>query len=243
MSADRPHPPAAGAQLSPVAVPAPLDAALAALYPVLAESPPPGWREDLATLGPALQVPPGAVLFDEGAPCRGFPFVLSGEVRVARGAPQGRALELYRVQAGEVCIVSASCLFGHTTLAAHGATVQPTRLMLLPPAMFMRWCDHEPFRRFIFGVFATRMADLIALAEAVAFQRLDQRLAAALLGHGGTLHTTHQQLADELGTVREMVTRLLKRFERAGWVALARERVEILNPAALRNLAGGSNAA
>jgi CRP/FNR family transcriptional regulator len=217
----------------------PLAQQLAALYPVLGESPPAGWEADLAALGPALQVPAGALLFDEGAPCRGFPFVLSGEVRVARGAPQGRALELYRVQAGEVCIVSASCLFGHTTLAAHGATVQPTRLLLLPPATFMRWCDHEPFRRFIFGVFATRMTDLIALAEAVAFQRLDQRLAAALLGHGGTLHTTHQQLADELGTVREMVTRLLKRFELAGWVALARERVEILNPAAMRQLSAG----
>lgn len=212
---------------------------LAALYPVLGESPPPGWSEDLAALGSALQVPPSTVLFDEGAPCRGFPFVLAGEVRVARGAPQGRALELYRVQAGEVCIVSASCLFGHTTLAAHGATVQPTRLVLLPPTLFMRWCDHEPFRRFVFGIFASRLADLIALAEAVAFQRLDQRLAAALLGHGGTLHTTHQQLADELGTVREMVTRLLKRFDRAGWVALARERIEILNPAALRQLAAG----
>ncbi len=217
----------------------PLARQLAVLYPVLGESPPAGWEADLAALGPALQVPAGALLFDEGAPCRGFPFVLSGEVRVARGAPQGRALELYRVQAGEVCIVSASCLFGQASLAAHGATVQPTRLLLLPPAMFMRWCDHEPFRRFIFGVFATRMADLIALAEAVAFQRLDQRLAAALLGHGGTLHTTHQQLADELGTVREMVTRLLKRFERAGWVALARERVEILQPAALRQLSAG----
>lgn len=233
MSADRTDPQATASRAADLA------SELATLYPVLGESPPPGWREDLVALGPALQVPPGAVLFDEGSPCRGFPFVLSGEVRVARGAPQGRALELYRVQAGEVCIVSASCLFGQATLAAHGATVLPTRLVLLPPALFMRWCDHEPFRRFVFGIFASRLADLIALAEAVAFQRLDQRLAAALLGHGGTLHTTHQQLADELGTVREMVTRLLRRFERSGWVALGRERVDLLDPAALRRLAGG----
>jgi CRP/FNR family transcriptional regulator len=86
------------------------------------------------------------------------------------------------------------------------------------------------------------MADLIALAEAVAFQRLDQRLAAALLGHGGTLRITHQQLADELGTVREMVTRLLKRFELAGWVLLGRERIEIRDPAALRQLSSGNMA-
>jgi CRP/FNR family transcriptional regulator len=73
----------------------------------------------------------------------------------------------------------------------------------------------------------------------VAFQRLDQRLASALLGHGTVLQTTHQQLADELGTVREIVTRLLKRFEREGWLALGRERVEIRDAAALRVLAGG----
>ena len=76
-----------------------------------------------------------------------------------------------------------------------------------------------------------------ALAEAVAFQRLDQRLARALLGHGRVVHTTHQALADELGSVREIVSRLIARFERAGWVKSGRERIELLDPAALRDLA------
>jgi CRP/FNR family transcriptional regulator, anaerobic regulatory protein len=114
--------------------------------------------------------------------------------------------------------------------------------VLLQPAGFERWCAHEPFRRYVFGVFADRLADLMALAEAVAFQRLDQRLAHALLGRGATLHLTHQQLADELGTVREIVSRLLSRFERAGWVRLGRERVEVLDAAALRALAAGEAA-
>lgn len=224
--------------MSPASPPTVADQ-LAALYPVLADDPPPGWREDVAALGAPLVVPAGTVLFHEGRHCQGFPFVLHGDVRVARGAPQGRALELYRVQPGEVCLVSASCLFGHTTLAAHGEASQPTTLVLLPASLFMRWSAHEPFRRWVFGVFAHRMADLIALAEAVAFQRLDQRLAGALLGRGPTLHLTHQQLADELGTVREMVTRLLKRFERNGWVTLGRERIELRDAAALRRFAAG----
>jgi len=91
----------------------------------------------------------------------------------------------------------------------------------------------------VFGLFADRLADLMALAEAVAFQRLDQRLAAALLGHGTVVLGTHQALADELGTVREIVTRLLKRFERAGWVRTGRERVDIVDAPALRALAAG----
>ena len=129
-----------------------------------------------------VQVPAGTVLFEEGKPCRGFPMVLDGAVRVARGSPGGRTLELYRVTPGELCVVSTSCLFGQTPLTAHGQTLASTELVLLSPAGFDRWVRHEPFRRFVFGIFADRIADLMALAEAVAFQRLDQRLASTLLG-------------------------------------------------------------
>jgi CRP/FNR family transcriptional regulator len=188
------------------------------------------------------EVPAGALLFHEGAPCGGFPFVLAGEVQVARGNTAGRQLELYRVTPGELCVVSTSCLFGSTAMTAHGVTTMPTELLLLSPAGFARWCEHEPFRRFVFGVFADRLADLMALAEAVAFQRLDQRLAATLLGRGSRIRATHQQLADELGTVREIVTRLLRRFERGGLVRCGREQIELLDAAALRGLAGGTAA-
>lgn len=185
------------------------------------------------------QVPAGTVLFDEGSPCQGFPMVLAGEVRVARGSPAGRQLELYRVTAGELCVVSTSCLFGHTALMAHGQVSAAAELAVLSPAGFERWCQNADFRRFVFGVFADRLADLMALTEAVAFQRLDQRLASLLLGHGSSIHRTHQQLADELGTVREIVSRLLARFERSGWVSLGRERVDLLDAAALRAMATG----
>lgn len=211
------------------------------LYPAV-EALPPDWAADvLATQARQLRVPAGALLFEEGAPCQGFPLLLEGEVRVARGSPQGRSIELYRVGPGELCVASTSCLFGHASLVAHGQAVVETELVALTPTGFERWVAHEPFRRFVFGIFADRLADLMALAEAVAFQRLDQRLAAALLGHGAALETTHQQLADELGTVREIVTRLLRRFERQGWIGLARQRIEILDASALRQQAAGGS--
>lgn len=187
----------------------------------------------------AVEVPAGTVLFDQGAPCRGFPLVLDGEVRVARGGAGGRALELYRVRPGELCVASTACLFGHSLLPADGQTTQPTRLWVMDPAGFDLAVAQAPFRRFVFGIFADRLADLMLLVEAVAFQRLDQRLAGALLGHGAVVAATHQALADELGTVREIVTRLLRRFEQHGWVALGRERIEVRDPAALRALADG----
>jgi CRP/FNR family transcriptional regulator, anaerobic regulatory protein len=212
---------------------------LAAAYPAMAQ-----WPADLQASALAdahwLQVPASTRLFEAGDACPGFPLVLAGAVQVARGSPGGRQLELYRVTPGELCVVSTAGLTGPRALSAHGTTVQATELVLLSAAGFEAACRHPEFRRFVFGTFAERLADLMALAEAVAFQRLDQRLAQALLGRGTAIRSTHQALADELGTVREIVSRLLARFERAGWVALGRERIEVLDAAALRALAAGS---
>jgi CRP/FNR family transcriptional regulator len=214
-----------------------LASTLAAQYPAVASLDPAVRDPVLRHEAQAIDAPAGTVLFGEGAPCQGFPLVLDGEIRVARGSPQGRSLELYRVTAGEMCVVSTSCLFGGRVMSAHGVTACPTRLVVLSPRGFDAWCAHEGFRRFVFGVFAERLTDLMGLVEAVAFQRLDQRLAATLLGHGEVVRASHQALADQLGTVREIVTRLLARFERAGWIRVTRERTELLDIAALHHLA------
>ncbi|MBL8350681.1 MAG: Crp/Fnr family transcriptional regulator [Burkholderiaceae bacterium] len=210
------------------------------LYPALGDLPEVLRDETLGRHAQAMSLPAGQLLFDEGTPCRGFPMVLAGEVRVARGTPNGRSLELYRVGPGELCVASTACLFGQALLCAHGSTTQVTELVVLSPTAFERWTAVESFRRFVFGIFADRLADLMALAEAVAFQRLDQRLARCLLGHGTVLQGTHQSLADELGTVREIVSRLLRRFEQAGWIETGRERVTVRDASALRALAGGT---
>lgn len=194
--------------------------------------------ETLSTL-PMHQVPGQTVLFREQDDCPGFPLIVAGEVRVVRGNNQGRELELYRVRAGDLCLVSAASLFSGQRLSARGLTAHPTELIVLPPAAFRQALAHEAFRDFVLGLFAERMADLTALIESVAFQRLDRRLASALLGHGPQIHATHQALADELGTVREMVTRLLHRFERDGWVQLSRECITIQDSSALRAWASG----
>jgi CRP/FNR family transcriptional regulator len=212
----------------------------ATLYPALARVQP-----SLAELGPALapfQVPVGTVLFHEASPCQGFPLVLAGEIKVSRSSGDGRTLELYRVLPGELCLVSSSCLFRHQPLSAQGVATKPSQLLLIPPPIFARWLEEPAFRDEVLGLFAERMADLTALVDAVAFRKLDQRLAMALLGRGTVLSLTHQALADELGTVREIVTRLLRRFEREGWVELGREQVTILDSAALRLQAGGTAA-
>ena len=205
------------------------------LYPALAQVLPS--LDELGAAALPMLVPAGAVLFSENTPCQGFPLVLDGEVKVSRHSGDGRSLELYRVVPGELCLVSASCLFRSQPLSARGMTTKATSLMLITPSVFQRWLETPAFRNEVLGLFAERMADLTSLIDAIAFHKLDRRLAAALLGHGQHLTMTHQALADELGTVREMVTRLLRRFEREGWVVLGREQIQILNSAALRELA------
>jgi CRP/FNR family transcriptional regulator len=214
--------------------PAELTALLRNLYPSLAQVQP---AADDPTSGLApFDVPPGTVLFDENAACRGFPLVLQGEIKVSRNSGDGRSIELYRVVPGELCLVSSASLFRAEPMSACGITTKTSTLMLITPDLFRRWLETPAFRNNILGLFAERMADLTSLIDAVAFHKLDRRLAAALLGRGQQVNVTHQVLADELGTVREIVTRLLRRFEREGWVSLGREQIQIVNASALRLL-------
>ena len=210
--------------------------ALVALYPVLGRLP----AGLLARIGGSLHtlsLPSGTAVFDERQPCRGFPFVMSGAIRVLKVSAAGRELPLYRVLAGESCIISSSCLLGHADYNARGVTEGATTLALLPRELFDEMLGEAAFRDFVFSLFSERMAELMQLVEEVAFRKLDQRLAAVLLGKGRVVHATHQQLADELGSVREIVSRLLKGFAEQGLVRLGREQVEVLDPAGLRRVA------
>jgi CRP/FNR family transcriptional regulator len=216
---------------------------LTGLYPVLASLPASLLAPVLQAHALAITVPAGQQLFGEGQACIGFPLLLTGELRVGKGSAHGRSLELYRLVPGDLCAASTACLMGPGVHAAHAVAAQASELLLLDAEGFEQWTTHRPFRQQVFGLFAQRLTDLMALAEAVAFQRLDQRLAGTLLDHGPVVRATHQGLADDLGTAREIVTRLLKRFEREGWVQVSRERVEILDIPALRVLATTGNSA
>lgn len=209
---------------------------LEAHYPLLADLPREA-REEIAETARSVTVPSGVTLFDERQPCQGFPFVLAGSIRVAKVSASGRELPLYRVTPGETCFITSSCLLGNVPYNARGTTEGETVLVMLPQDLFNALLAHVPFRNFIFSLFAERMADLMRLVEEVAFRRLDQRLAALLLGRGRTVHVTHQQLADELGSVREMISRLLKGFADQGLVGLGREQIEIRDAAGLRRIA------
>ena len=203
-------------------------------YPMLDTLPAESMSQLLASLT-MLRIPAGTMVFDENQSCQGFPLLLSGSVRVFKSAANGRELQLYRVVAGDSCILTSSCLLGHVQYQARGMAELDTEMLVITPAMFEKLLAlHKPFRDYIFGLFAERITGLMQLLSAVAFQKLDQRLAALLAGKPSPLYATHQALADELGSVREIVSRLLKNFAEQGWIRLGREQIEIVDADALK---------
>jgi len=186
-----------------------------------------------------LHLPSGTALFGEGSPCRQFPLVLAGAIRVAK-CSDGRELQLYRVAPGESCVLTTGCLVGDRDYPATGVVERDARLLVLPKPVFDDLMStHAPFRQYVFALFAERLADMMALVEAVAFHKLDRRVAAALLGRGRVVSLTHQQLADELGSVREIVTRVLRNFADQGMIRSSRGAIEVLDAVALRRVAEG----
>ena len=206
------------------------------LYPALAGLP----ADLLATLiQSSMRIPAGSEVFAEHQPCQGFPLLLAGSIKVVKQASNGREMVLYRVMPGGSCIISSSCLLGHSDYNARGIAETALTLLALPVKTFAGLLvDSTPFRDFVFHLFAERIGELMQLVEEVAFNRLDQRLAKLILARKEeTLTVTHQQLADELGSVREIVSRLLKGFVAQGLVSLGREQLTVTNRQGLQNIA------
>lgn len=207
---------------------------LVSQYPMLGQVPI-AVQNDLLAPASLMKIPAGTIVFDEQQICQGFPMLLSGKIRVFKASQNGRELQLYRVMPGESCILTSGCLLGKNRYQASGVAEEDLEMVLLPANSFYQLiANHETFRLYIFNLFSDRLADLMQLVSAVAFQKLDQRLATLLISKSAPIHITHQALADELGSVREIISRLLKNFSEQGWIKLGREQIDIIDPSALK---------
>lgn len=185
----------------------------------------------------AFHHPANHLLFQEGDACLNFVVPLSGSVRVVKPDVSGREILLYRIRPGDSCILTVTCLLGNQAYAARGIVDRAVTAVAIPKPLFVDLITHsEPFRLQVFKFFGQRLAQLLRIIEEVTFQKLDQRLAALLLRRGPLLYTTHQQLADELGTVREVINRLLQEFKARGAVEIERGKISITNEAVLKQL-------
>ena len=181
----------------------------------------------------------GAMVCREGDQCGALALLISGAARVFKLAESGREITLYRIEPGECCILTASCILSARRFPAHAVVERELDAVLVPAAQVRHWmAESATWRNFLWNLLAERLAEVIGLVEEVAFRRMDRRLAAHLANQvsaDATLHATHQQIAAELGTSREVVSRILKDFEQRGWLQLARGSI-LLNdrPALLR---------
>ena len=199
-------------------------------------------RQLLQAHSQPVRVAEGTVLFREGSPCQAYLFVLEGQIRVQKVGENGREITLYRVEAGETCIVTTACLMSGTDYDAEGVAETAIAAQALPiPAFRQLLATSAAFRDFVFRAYGSRIADLLLLIEEVSFGRIDQRLAACLLQRArgqSALSLTHQEVAAELGSAREVISRQLKDFERRGWIQLGRGQLQLLDSGALQQLAG-----
>ncbi len=184
-----------------------------------------------------VHAPAGQRLFGDGSPCAYYPLLTKGIIRASKFSPEGHEILLYRLQPGESCVITVVTLLGEASYPAIGTADTELSLLGVPRSVFLEMVLESPaFRVFVFNSLSQRMAHLMALVDDVAFRRVDQRLASRLLLQRQLDATTHQMLADELGTSREVVSRILETFQQSGIVRLGRKRIEILDRVALRRL-------
>jgi CRP/FNR family transcriptional regulator len=202
-------------------------------YPVLLKLPPELLRKVEETAKP-VQAPAGQRLFGDGSPCTHYPLLVEGVIRASKSSPDGHEILLYRLNPGESCVITVVALLGETPYPAIGTAETRLALIGVPRNVFVDLVLQSPaFRVFVFESLSQRMAHLMALIDDVAFRRVDQRLASRLLHHRQPITVTHQMLADELGTTREVVSRTLEAFQESGMLRLGRKRIEILDRNAL----------
>jgi len=187
-----------------------------------------------------LRAPAGAWVFREGLACEAYPILVSGRIRVQKTGANGREIALYRVGPGETCVITTACLMRDAIYDAEAVAETDVTAKVLAKADFRELlASSESFRDFVFRTFSARLASLLARIEEVAFERIDRRLAQRILdavGEDGAVAQTHRELAVELGTAREVVSRKLKEFERSGWIELHRGGLRLRRPEALRRI-------
>jgi CRP/FNR family transcriptional regulator len=172
----------------------------------------------------------GEHLYSQGDRCTAIALLLSGEVRVYKVGETGRELTLYEFGRGETCILNASCIMSRIPYPAEAETTAQGEMLLLPAPDFRQLMGaYEHMREFFCTVLSQRITSMMALIEEVAFKNMDDRLLAYIIekANNGKLHVTHQKIAADLGTSREVVSRLLKDFERRGKVSLARNLITL----------------
>ena len=188
-----------------------------------------------------MRIPAGKDVFVEGDQADAIALLISGMVRVYKIGETGREITLYRFGQGESCILTANAILSCKSFPAIATVEKDAEAVMIPADTFRDWVNrHEPWREFVFDMLSDRLATVLTIVDEVVFQRMDRRVAALLLSRSRTTHPvrmTHQEIAAELGSSREVISRLLEDFSQAGLIQGGRGSIEILDPEGLESRA------
>ena len=211
-------------------------------FPELDNLDDPEWVE-VASRANEVTLPAEYEVFREGSVCKNYIFVINGATRVYKGFESGREIVLYRLHQGETCSLTTSVLLAGGRYPASAVTEAETHAVLIPSRDFHKVFNaSRVFRDYVCRVFGGRIRDMIMLLEAVTMRNVNIRLARWLLDNrseSGIVEASHRELAYELGTAREVISRHLREFERQGWVSLSRKSIEVIDIPAMEGLLNG----
>ena len=179
------------------------------------------------------RIPAGRDVFLEGDNVDAIALLISGIVRVYKIGETGREITLYRFGHGESCILTANAILSQKSFPAIATVEQEAEAVMIPADTFRDWVKrYDPWREFVFELLSDRLSTVMAVVDEVVFQRMDRRVAALVLDrstHTNPLQMTHQEIAAELGSSREVISRILEDFAQKGMVEVRRGIVEILD--------------
>jgi len=199
-------------------------------------------RDRLLEVARIAHIPKGNLVFGQTNPPDNLLFLYQGTIRVSQTSDTGREIVLYRVEGGESCVLTTACMMAEQAYHAEGLAETDLTTINLPKPVFERFVAEEPaFRDFVMTAYSRRLIDLMRVVDEVAFGRIDMRLADRLLAIAGddtTVAATHQDLAAELGTAREVISRVLQDFQKRALITQTRGRITLTDTTGLGVLAG-----
>jgi len=189
--------------------------------------------QDFARQVTLVRISAGRDVMAEGDRAQAVPIILSGEIRVFRIGESGREITLYRFGRGECCVLTADSILGHRLFPAHARIEEEVEVAFVPAAAFEDWLARSPvWRQFVFNAMTRRLTSLMDTLDDVAFRRMDTRVSTLLLERSGRgearIRITHQEIADELGSSREVVSRILEDLQGRGLIRLFRGGMEVV---------------
>lgn len=210
---------------------------IARVLPILQNADPQLVRE-FQQLAFFARIPAGKDVFVEGDRADAIALLLSGAVRVYKIGETGREITLYRFGVGESCILTANAILSQQSFPAIATVEQDADAVMIPADAFRDWVRRfDLWRGFVFDLLSQRLTSVLAIVDEVAFRRVDTRVAGLLLNRSknqNPIRITHQEIAAELGSSREVISRILEGFASEGMIRAARGIIEILEVESLR---------